>query len=143
MPPMSSIGTFLKALKSGKTRTTEAAERAISRGRRRPALVSLLSKKNAFKSPLQQPLRDALKAANLTEDLVTKCIDGWPNSEKEKARAAVASAIRNDKRLRLRWGLSTGSGYETQIKKTDTTVTIVARSPRLKLRVRSGGVFVH
>ena len=90
MPPMSSIGTFLKALKSGKTRTTESAERALGRGRRSAALVSAVKKKHAFKAPLQQPLRDALKAANLTEPLITTCIDAWPNHEKEKARAAVA-----------------------------------------------------
>ena len=143
MPPMSSIGTFLKALKSGETLTTKAAEKALGRGRRSATLVSTVKKKHAFKAPLQQPLRAALKAANLTEPLITACIDAWPNHEKEKARLAVANAINTDRRVRLRWGLSTGTGYETEVRKTETTVTIIARSPRSKLRVRQGGVFVH
>jgi hypothetical protein len=139
---MSSIGTFLKALKSGETLTTKTAERALGRARRRPAIVTILKTKNAFKAPLQQDLRDLLKP-NLNDEQINKCIDSWPNTQKEAARAAVANAIRTDRRVRLRWGLSTGSGYETNITKTEKTVTIVARSPRSKLRVRQGGVFVH
>ena len=143
MPPMSSLNTFINALITGKTRTTEAAQRAIGRGHRSPALVSLVRKPNAFKKPLQKPLRDALKAANLPEDFIIKCIDGWPDAQKEKARVAIVGAIRNEQRVRVRWGLATGPGYETQVQKTESTVTITARSPRARLRARRNEVFVH
>lgn len=144
MPPMTSVRTFINALQTGETKTTIAAQAALGRGRRVSALVNALSKRGAFDSPLQEAFRAELRKAKLPSSYIESCIDNWPNKQKEKMRRAVASAVRDGRKVRIRWGLTTAGTYETQIRRTDSgLVTITALSPRKSLRVSgSRGILV-
>jgi hypothetical protein len=141
---MTSVRTFITALQTGETKTTIAAQAALGRGRRVSALVNALNKRGAFDSPLQPAFRDELRRAKLSNRDIEACIDRWPDAQKERMRRAVASAVRDGRKVRIRWGLTTASSYETQIRRTDSgLVTITALSPRRSLRVSgSRGILV-
>lgn len=144
MPPMSSLRTFISALKTGETRTTKALEEVV--GRRRGAeaeeVLAAIRRSGALNAPLQTPLRQALRGAPLPERFIDRCIDGWPDAQKEQARRAVVRAIDDGHRVRFRWGLTSGSGYETEITRAGNRVIITALSPRSTLRISGGEIYV-
>ena len=138
MPPMTSVRTFIAALRTGETRTTKAVEQAVARrrGARGDELVALLHKQGAFKKPLQDPFRDALRATGLPARYIDTCIDGWPDGQKEQMRRAIARAISDGHRVRFAWGLTDAKGFETEITRAKSgTVTVRALTPRAALRV--------
>lgn len=134
---MASLRTFIAALKTGETRTTKALEEVM--GRRRGAaaedLLAALNRRGALKAPLQTPLRQAVKKTPLPEQFIERCIDGWPDAQKERARRALVKAIDDGHRVRFRWGLTAGRGYQTEITRAGNRVTITALSPRSTLRI--------
>ena len=71
MPPMSSLQTFLKALRTGETETTKALDKVVARrtGATVAPLIVLLKQPGALNAPLQSALRNAVKGAPLHEDL--------------------------------------------------------------------------
>jgi hypothetical protein len=138
MPPMSKVGTFIAALKTGETRTTKALERVIRRraALRASGLTALINQPGALDKPLQAPLRTAIRRSPLPERYIAICIDDWPDSKKEQARLTIANAIRDGRAVRIRWGLTAATGYEVDIHDTGTgAVTVTALSPRSTLRV--------
>jgi len=142
MPPMSSLRTFIAALKTGETRTTKALESLAGRrrGATATAVIAQVNKANAMNTPLGDPLRSAIRMSPLPENVIATCIDGWPNSQKEKIRVAVARAIREGRRVRFRWGLTPESGFRTEIHDSGSgTLTITTLTPRSALRTHADG----
>jgi hypothetical protein len=138
---MSSLRTFIAALKTGETRTTKALELVVSRQRRAASteLVDALAARGAFNTPLQKGFRQALRKAPLPERNIEQCIDGWPDAQKEQMRRAIASAIQDGRRVRFRWGLTAARTFATEINSDGAgAVTITALSPRSSLRVDRG-----
>lgn len=138
MPPMSSLRTFVTALRTGETRTTKALDHVF--GQRRGAAAEELfgdaSKRGAFNAPLREPFRQALRKAPLPERAIAACIDGWPDTQKEQMRRIVLRAIKNGQRLRFRWGLTDARSFEWRKTTSNAgTVTITLLSPRSSLRV--------
>jgi hypothetical protein len=144
MPPMSTIRTFIDALSTGRTRTTKALEEATSRRRGATAeeLMAALGRRGALNAPLEDPIRQIIRKTSLPDRYIDRCIDAWPDAQKERARRAMVRAMRDGKRLRFRWGLTAGRGYETEITTAGTRTTITALSPRSTLHVSAGEVHV-
>jgi hypothetical protein len=142
MPPMSSPRTFIAALKTGETRTTKALEEVTGRrqGVKAEALLAALKRRRALKSPLAEPLREAIqRKTRLPDRYIDRCIDAWPEKHKEDARKAIVRAFHSGKRLRFRWGLKSGQGFDAVIRDEPDQITITALSPRSTLRVAKGG----
>jgi hypothetical protein len=141
---MTKIRTFIDALRTGETRTTKAIDRVLrSRGSSREELESAFRHRGALKAPLQDPFRGALRDAGLTPRYIERCIDRWPDGQKEDARRAVVSAINAGRGVRFRWGLTESGRFETEIATAGRgPITITARSPRSTLRVRGDEVEV-
>ena len=148
MPPMSSLRTFIEALRTGETRTTKALDHVVAhrRGAKAAKLIDLLHKPGALKAPLQDPFRQAVKGAPLPEKYIQQCIDGWPDAQKEKIRRALVTGIRDHRRIRFVWGLTPAAGFQTEIRKTSTgtgtgtgKLTITALTPRSSLRAHHDG----
>jgi hypothetical protein len=141
---MTTLKTFIAALRTGETRTTRALEDVM--GRRKGAaaeeLLATLHHRGALKAPLQTPLRRAVKKTPLPERFIDRCIDAWPDVQKERARRALVKAVNDGHRVRFRWGLKAGAGYKTEIKRTGNRVTITALSPRSSLRTSAGEIYV-
>lgn len=144
MAPMTTLRTFIKALRTGETRTTMALEEVMGR-RHGPAaelILATLHHRGALKAPLQTPLRRAVKKTPLPERYIDHCIDAWPDAQKERARRALVKAVNDGHRVRFRWGLKAGSGYKTEITRAGNRVTITALSPRSSLRISGGEIYV-
>lgn len=142
MPPMTSVKTFITALRTGETRTTQALDKAVARRRgvRAEALIGLLGQRDALRTPLQDELRTALRAERLPERYIDHCIDGWPDTQKEQMRRAIARAIKGGHRVRFAWGITPAASYRTEIRRADNgTVTILALTPRSSLRASRDG----
>ena len=142
MPPMTSVRTFIAALRTGETRTTQAVEQAVARrrGARAEELVALLHKRGALKAPLDASFRDALRDTGLPPRYIDNCIDGWPDGQKEEMRRAMVTAINGGHRVRFAWGLTAAAGFETEITRAKSgTVTIRAMTPRSALRASADG----
>lgn len=144
MPPMSSVRTFIAALKTGETRTTRALEKVVARrrGADAHALAAALRRRGALDAPLADPMRSAIRAVPLPERFVARCIDAWPDKQKEEARRAIVGAMRHGRRLQFRWGLTDADTYETAIVTRGSRVTITALSPRSSLRIRGDEIEV-
>lgn len=140
MPPMSSLRTFITALKTGDTRTTQALNKLVARkGAQTVQLRADLRKPGALAAPLQQTFRQALRGAGLTDTEVRECIDRWPDGQKEKVRKALVAAGRHGHRVRFTWGLTAAPACETTIDASPKgAVTITALSPRSRLRIYAG-----
>jgi hypothetical protein len=137
MAPMSSIRTFINALKTGETRTTRALNRVIAERRSAAAdeRRAALRHPGAMAAPLQPPLRDALRSAALPDEMITECIDRWPDDHKERVRRALVKALAEGHRVRFAWGLTDADHLQTEIRTSGRTVTVSALSPRSSLRV--------
>jgi hypothetical protein len=141
MPPMSSLRTFIAALKTGETRTTKALQRLLGRrrGARAEAFIAALKQKGALNAPLEPPIRNAIK---LPDRYIERCIDAWPDAQKEEARRAIVTAINKGQQVRFRWGLKAGPGYDAKIHRGPSSVTITALSPRSTLRISGDEIYV-
>jgi hypothetical protein len=141
---MSSVTTFISALKTGETRTTRALQALAGRRRGAPAeeLIVSLRRRGALNAPLGSPFRQAVRKVPLPERFIERCIDAWPDAQKERVRRALVRAIDDGDRVRFRWGLTAGRGYETEITRTGARVTITALSPRSTLRLSRGEIYV-
>jgi hypothetical protein len=142
---MSSLRTFVTALRTGETRTTKAIEHVVG-GRRSAAkeeLLSAMRKRGAMNAPLAAPFRRAMRRAPLPERYIAVCIDGWPDSDKARMRRAVIAALDEGRRVRFRWGLTGARGHGVQIDDDGAgPITITALSPRSSLRVERDEVHV-
>jgi hypothetical protein len=142
MAPMSSLRTFIEALRTGETRTTKALDHVVARrhGAKAAELITLLHKRGALNAPLQDPFRQAVKGAPLPERYIQECIDGWPDAQKEKMRRALVIGIRDHRRIRFAWGLTPEAGFQTEIRHTGAgALTITALTPRSSLRAHEDG----
>jgi len=143
MPPMTTLRTFIEALSTGQTRTTRALDEAIrQRGAAADELMSALSETGALNAPLQDPIRRLIRKTPLPDRYIDRCIDAWPDAQKERVRRAMLKAMRDGKRVRFRWGLTTASRYETEITTAGNRTTITALSPRSTLHISGGEVHV-
>jgi hypothetical protein len=142
---MSTIQTFINALKTGRTRTTRALDEIFAA----PAALPD-SQKDAFQAPgvlhpLADWMRDRLKAVSdpLIEDEL-RHIDEWPAAQKEQVRLAIAQAIAGDVTMRFRWELYSGVGPDTVIVDHGTDgIFVTFRSPRSSVRLEGDtAVFV-
>jgi hypothetical protein len=135
---MSSPRTFIEALKTGETRTTKALELVMGRreGPRAEAFFAAMGRRGALKSPLNPTIREAIqKKTRLPDTYIDRCIDAWPDKHKEDARRAIIKAFNSGRRLRFRWGLKSGAGYDAVVSDEEHQITITALSPRSTLRV--------
>jgi hypothetical protein len=141
---MSNVRAFITALKTGETRTTKALEKAVARRRGAAAeeVFAALGERGALKTPLSGPVRTALRRAPLPDHLIERCIDGWPDAQKERARRAIVDALRDGRRVRFRWGLTDARGFESEVRTRGNIVTITALSPRSTLRVSGDDIDV-
>lgn len=142
---MTSVKTFIAALRTGETRTTQALEKAVARrrGARAEALIGLLRQRGALKTPLQKDLRTAIRGTRLPERYIASCVDGWPDAQKEQMRRAIVTAIKGGHRVRFEWGITPAAGYRTEIRRAQSgTVTILALTPRSSLRASRDGDIV-
>jgi hypothetical protein len=141
---MSSLRTFISALKTGETRTTKALQRVAGRrqGTAAQTLIAALKHKGALNAPLRAPVRDAIKKTPLPDRYIDRCIDAWPDAQKEEARKAMITAINKGHQIRFRWGLKAGPGYDAKIHRGPSSVTITALSPRSTLRISGEEIYV-
>lgn len=136
MPPMSSIRSFITALKTGQTPTTRALER-IAADRTEP-MRAALQRAGALNRPLSAVFRGALRT-DIDDLAITQCIDNWPDEHKERVRIALVDAVRDGRPVRFRWGLTAASDYETFIDDPGYgPVTFTARTPQAQLSVYDG-----
>jgi hypothetical protein len=120
-------------------------EKAFARRKaaQRQGLVAAIQKRGAWKTPLEPSFQRAMRAAGLSAPLIARCIDGWPDAQKEVARQAVVQAVRSGRTVRVRWGLTDGVACKIDVSPGNTgPVTITALSPRSSLRVRAGRIEV-
>jgi hypothetical protein len=139
---MSSLKTFIAALRTGETRTTQALDKVVARrrGAKAVACIQLAHKRGAFNTPLQGVLREAVGSAPLAERFIQQCIDGWPDAQKEQMRKVLVAAITDGRRVRFAWGLTPADGFKTEITDTGSgAVTITALTPRSSLRAHPDG----
>jgi hypothetical protein len=141
---MSKIKTFIDALKSGETKTTKAIEQVVGvrKAADRQALLDALDQPHALKSPLAKAFKDALIDAGLKRNEIKRCINAWPENDKETARVALVKAMKRGDRVRFRWGLKSGAGYDAESERDGNTTTITALSPHSSLETRGNSVYV-
>jgi hypothetical protein len=140
---MSTLRTFITALSTGETRTTKALEEATrQRGAAADELHAALNRRGALNAPLEDPIRQVIRKTSLPDRYIDRCIDAWPDAQKERARRAMVKAMRDGNRLRFRWGLTAGPSYETVIKTVGSRTTITALSPRSSLHISRGEIQV-
>jgi hypothetical protein len=140
---MSTLRTFITALSTGETRTTKALEEATRRrGAAATDLRAALSRRGALNAPLESSIRQVIRNTSLPDRYIDRCIDAWPDAQKERARRAMVKAMRDGNRLRFRWGLTSGRSYETEIKTVGSRTTITALSPRSTLHISRGEIQV-
>ncbi len=130
MPDMSTIKTFVKALKTGMTKTTKALDKCDYASH-----LDELRKPHALDKPLPGWARGALQPP--LSDAELDHIDDWPDGQKDLVREAIVTAAENKRKLQFFWELHSGTDEETDIQGLAGagTTTIRFRSPRSKLRV--------
>jgi hypothetical protein len=140
---MSTLKTFIEALKSGETRTTKALERLLRRRRSATtqAVIAALRQPGALNRRLDASLRSALNPP-LSDTTISICIDNWPDTQKEEARKQIIWAINKGGSVQIRWGLKSGAGYDAKFKRSGNNVTITALSPRSSLKISGGEIYV-
>jgi hypothetical protein len=140
---MSTLKTFISALKTGETRTTKALE-DVARKRKSAAALALiaeLKEKDALNKPLSATFRQAITKTSLPAGFIDTCIDGWPDTQKEEARGHIVWAIKRGGKVKFRWGLKVGAGYDAKFKREGDNVTITALSPRSSLKISGGEIY--
>lgn len=150
MPPQTKIGTFLEAVRTRRTTTTDALDSIFSDPASVPAEVKEhLANANALNKARSAAWREsapvgwarsALKAAGLNK---AECdhVRDWPDDEKEKVRAALHIALKRGLSVRFNWELWTGNKSVSDVPArlpADGTVQITFRSPEQRVRVRGG-----
>jgi hypothetical protein len=140
---MSKLATFISALRTGETRTTKALERLLKQRRsaQTQAVIAALRQPGALNRRLGAPIRSALNPP-LSDDVISICIDKWPDTQKEEARKQIVWAINKGGSVQIRWGLKAGAGYDAKFKRSGKNVTITALSPRSSLHISGGEVYV-
>jgi len=150
MPPTTSIQTFIEALRTKQTKLTQRfdglMERPGGRGRSlSPTELGALSQAGAFAGPVPEwPLREDI-SAGLTQAEIDH-LEEWPAGEREKARAAVVSAIHADRDIRFYWDLYDGATPITEVQRlTGLPIIVTFKTPRPMVQVEqdaSGEVIV-
>lgn len=136
MPPMSSIRSFINAVKTGQTPTTRALERIAAV--RTEHMRTALQRPGALNRPLGAAFRNSLRD-DLDDVAITQCIDNWPDDHKERVRLALVDAVRDGRPIRFRWGLTAASEFETFIDDPGYgPITFTARTPQAQLSVYDG-----
>ena len=145
MPSATGMRTFLRAIRTGKTRTTKALEELVRA--RNPALINRLRASPRALNGLPAWLRAALVnqgAANPALDLSDEefnHIRHWPNSEKRKVRNWIDTAIGPPARnVHIRWKLHAGNASDNDVDNLPGPgdITITFRSPESRVRARGG-----
>ena len=147
MPPHSRITTFLEALRTRRTKTTDALETMFADPANVPlVLVEKLAEPGALNkakatawrmSPIGWA-RSELQRAGLNDEEVDHIRD-WPDEEKEKVRDALDNAIQRGQVVRFNWELTTGNKSLSDVPDplpTSGAINITFRSPEQRVRVR-------
>ncbi len=125
------LATFNRFRRTGITNTTQALD-ALYRAKP-AAVVAALSATSAF-GGLPDPYLTALRQRGLSAEEV-KHIRDWPDSDKERVRGAVLTAINTNQTVRFAWKLYDGSKELTTIRTAGPDpITITFYSPWSNLR---------
>ncbi len=140
MPEMSSVRTFVEALKTGMTKTTKALDQVDY-----AEYIDQLKVPGALNA-LQPWAREALTAQGLSEGELGH-INAWPNDQKELIRQAIVNAVDNARNLSFFWELYANAEEDTSIQGLDEEgdITITFLSPRRRVTTSgnlSGGINV-
>ncbi|MEX1255022.1 MAG: hypothetical protein WEE64_11855 [Dehalococcoidia bacterium] len=136
MPTHSSMRTFLQAVRTGKTDTTEALDIIF-------ATPGELADHPNFEEFAQSGALDTLPVWARRElrkvglgSAEINHLDEWPNDQKEQVREALVQAIEEDQSVGFYWTVHDGADEETEISSGQDTVSIafVFRSPERRVR---------
>lgn len=145
MPPMSTIQTFIDALRTGQTRTTRGlneifGEPAAAGAALKPDQAALLGSPGGLDA-LAGWMRDLLKrVSDPLTDAELDHIDEWPRVHKERVRLALVRAIEDDVAVRFSWEIHSGAAPDTAITDQGTDgIFVTFRSPRARVRLEGDG----
>lgn len=131
MPPSTKMQTFLQALRTGRTRTTDALDQLFAS----PIGLQADGHLTAFRTAghlntLDQPCKAhlSLSAAEFAH------INSWPNDLKEEIRVRLVNAIDGNLQVRFRWKLTTGADEDHDIATAAFGETITFRSPESRVK---------
>src|SRR3990170_6944554 len=138
MPPASTIKTFLKALRTGRTHFTEVLDGIFTSPGNLPGLYPgeyhEFSQPHALDTPLRQtsPLVAAFLLSQGMSSQEIDHMDKWPDTVKEQVRVALDNnAIKTNTPFKFFWELYDGAASDAVIGAN----TISFRSPRAGLDV--------
>ncbi|HLC28412.1 MAG TPA: hypothetical protein VJL07_03090 [Dehalococcoidia bacterium] len=137
MPPMTTVQTFIEALRTGQTRTTLAFDRIFTPPYDQRVWLADIRVPGVFHDALPPWAVAALREEGLTGEEIAH-INQWPNELKEQIRQVVVRAIdaRPPRRVHFRWGFTTAP--EPRLEPPPTTDrdphVVEFRTPRSALR---------
>ena len=136
MPDMSHVKTFVEALKTGMTKTTQALDKCNYKSHRAELGIpgALSSGPN---NSLPQWARDELTRQGLN-NAELQHIDIWPKKQKEDVRKAIVKALNKKRTLKFFWKLHEDKKNGTHVKGLRATtgkITITFLSPRKNVTV--------
>jgi hypothetical protein len=127
--------TFLRAIRTGKTDTTEALDVIFAK----PGVLAEHPNLEDFQQPgaldiLPDWARAELRRVGLrTADI--NHIDDWPSDQKEQARQALVQAIDQDQPVGFFWTVHDGEEEETEVTGgQDVTIAVIFRTPERRVR---------
>jgi len=134
MPPPTTMRTFLEAIRSGRTNTTEALDMLFAS----PAAVRAHPNFTDLQAPgmlnmLQPWARAELRRLGVGSEELAH-IDDWPNNQKEIVRQKLVDAMNGNKPVEFSWKVYPGATEDTSIDEGPAKVTITFFSPESKVR---------
>lgn len=145
MPPMTAIGTFLRAVRNRRTHTTEVLDDVF-------ANPSRLQNDPHYQGPFQDQghldtLDDrCIQELNAFGPLTTaeiNHINEWPAQLKEALRQALVEAIKDDRRVRFYWKLHHPTAEATSAETGgDADIVVTFESPEANVAIVAGQVQV-
>jgi hypothetical protein len=148
MPVGSTMGEFLQALRTRRTKITKVLDQLFTNpgplGPPNPhPLFAWLSGGNALDQPLPQQARNFLGGLGLSPAELAH-IDNWPPQQKDQVRAKLITAIAGNRNVHFSWRLLAGPDEVTDIEDPDAAgeITITFRNPERKVRISGNEVKV-
>ncbi len=140
MPPYTTIPKLLKAISTGRSKTTDALEDLFKT--QRQALASHLRRTGSLNG-LKPWLQTALAPYALTAGEL-KHIQDWPDGEKEKVRQALVTALDTPgAKVHFRWGTHPLATENSSILQAPGLTTIKFLSPNNRVRTPPPGPQNH
>ena len=140
MPVYSSLRTFIKALKSGETNTTQTFARALA-----AEGVDPIKNKSSVDPHLSAQLEGILASHGMSPGEINH-VKKWPAAKRNQARLWVLAAVRANRSVAFSWELFDGTVSTNGRSQTPVSapVRITFRSPRAGVTLsQSHGGQVH